>query len=116
MPSPAVAPFAADRNGVDVGPHDVAAGGDEAELADEGLVRRASGMVDWINERGLYTPDQVRNIHVQVQRLLANRLRLKLDRKAASYWQLREPPGPAPVGGSQPSWAANTITSTMPSQ
>ena len=50
-------------------------------LADEGLVRRASGMVDWINARGPYAPDQVRNIRVQVQRLLANRLRLKLDRQ-----------------------------------
>ena len=50
-------------------------------LADDGLIRRASGMVDWINARGPYTSDQVRRMHVQVQRLLANRLRLKLDRQ-----------------------------------
>jgi hypothetical protein len=35
---------------------------------------------------------------------------------AQSQAQLAEPPGPAPVAGSQPSWEENTITSTMPSQ
>ena len=50
-------------------------------LADAGLVQRASGMVDWINERGPYRLEQVWNMRVQVQRLLANRLRLKLDRQ-----------------------------------
>ena len=35
---------------------------------------------------------------------------------AQSQVQSPEPPGPAPVGGSQPSSAAKTITSTMPSQ
>ena len=50
-------------------------------MADAGLIRRASGMVDWINARGPYRPEQVWNMRVQVQRLLANRLRLKLDRQ-----------------------------------
>jgi hypothetical protein len=50
-------------------------------LADADLIQRASGMVDWINARGPYRPEQVWNMRVQVQRLLANRLRLKLDRQ-----------------------------------
>ena len=50
-------------------------------LADEGLIARASGMVDWINERGPYTPDQLWAMRVQVQRVLTTRLKLKLDRK-----------------------------------
>lgn len=50
-------------------------------LADAGLLGRLRMLVDWINERGPYTPDQVREMSVQVRRLLANRLRLLLDRK-----------------------------------
>jgi Sulfotransferase family len=50
-------------------------------LADEGLIARASGMVDWINQRGPYTTDQLWAMRVQVQRVLTTRLRLKLDRQ-----------------------------------
>ena len=50
-------------------------------LADEGLIARASGMVDWINARGPYTVDQLWAMRVQVQRVLTTRLRLKLDRQ-----------------------------------
>jgi len=50
------------------------------DLADEGLRGRVRWMIDWINERGPYAPDQVRDMHKQVQDLLANRLRMALDR------------------------------------
>jgi hypothetical protein len=50
--------------------------------ADEGLRGRVKGMVDWINGRGPYTPDQVAGMRQQLQRILVNRLRLILDRKA----------------------------------
>lgn len=50
-------------------------------LADEGLRGRVSAMVDWINSRGPYTPDQVAAMRRQIQHILANRLRLTLDRQ-----------------------------------
>jgi hypothetical protein len=51
------------------------------DLADPGLIARAEKMVDWINSHGPYTGDEVRRMRTQVLRLLANRLRLALDRK-----------------------------------
>jgi hypothetical protein len=50
-------------------------------LADEGLVARIGGMVDWINGAGSYSPDQLRAMQQQFQRMLTNRLKLALDRK-----------------------------------
>jgi hypothetical protein len=46
-----------------------------------GLERRARTLVDWINERGPYRPEQVDAMARQVQRLLAKRLQMKLDRE-----------------------------------
>jgi hypothetical protein len=51
-------------------------------LADAALLARVKGMVEWINSRGPYTPDQVAGMRVQLQRILVNRLRLILDRAA----------------------------------
>jgi hypothetical protein len=51
-------------------------------LADEGLRARVRSMVDWINSRGPYTPDQVAGMRQQLQRILVNRLRLILDRQS----------------------------------
>jgi hypothetical protein len=51
-------------------------------LADDGLRQRVKSMVDWINSRGPYTPDQVVGMRRQLQGILVNRLRLILDRKA----------------------------------
>ena len=51
-------------------------------LADAGLRQRVKSMVDWINSRGPYTPDQVTAMRRQLQGILVNRLRLILDRKA----------------------------------
>jgi len=50
-------------------------------LADGGLRQRVAAMVDWINRRGPYTPEQVSAMQRQLQRLLVNRLRLVQDRQ-----------------------------------
>jgi hypothetical protein len=49
-------------------------------LADTGLRQRVAAMLDWINERGPYTADQVGPMRRQIQRLLVNRLRIAADR------------------------------------
>ena len=46
--------------------------------------------------------------------VIAGRIRWRTCSQFQS--QSSEPPGPAPVGGSQPSWAEKMMTSTMPSQ
>ncbi len=48
---------------------------------DAGLRKRALKMVDWINERGPYTVDQLAKMRRQLQLLLVNRLRIADDRK-----------------------------------
>lgn len=53
-------------------------------LADDGLRQRVAATIDWINEQGPYSVDQIAAIRLQVQRLLANRLRLAGDRKRYS--------------------------------
>lgn len=50
-------------------------------LADTGLRKRVATMIDWINERGPYSVDQIGPMRRQLQRLLVNRLRLAADRK-----------------------------------
>ena len=50
-------------------------------LADEGLLGRVATIVDWINERGPYAPDQLQAMQAQIKRTLATRLRLLLDRQ-----------------------------------
>lgn len=50
-------------------------------LADPGLRQRLTTMVEWINGLGPYTPDQVAAMRRQIQHILANRLRLSLDRR-----------------------------------
>ncbi|MCB2078504.1 MAG: sulfotransferase [Novosphingobium sp.] len=57
-------------------------------LADAGLLGRVGQLIDWINERGPYTRDEVRAMQHQIRRLLANRLRMLLDRKR--YPQIAE--------------------------
>jgi hypothetical protein len=47
---------------------------------DSGLRSRVQQLVDWINERGPYCAAQVHAMRGQVQRLLARRLQLALDR------------------------------------
>jgi hypothetical protein len=49
-------------------------------LADAGLRARVTAIINWVNEHGPYTIDQIAGIRPQVQRLLANRLRLAADR------------------------------------
>ena len=49
-------------------------------LADDALKTRVGALIDWINERGPYAPDQVDAMRRQVLRLLANRLRIADDR------------------------------------
>jgi hypothetical protein len=51
-----------------------------AGFADERLRRRVGAMIDWINERGPYTPDQLDGMKRQIQKLLVNRLLIALDR------------------------------------
>ena len=51
------------------------------DLADSGLRGRVRFVIDWINERGPYTPDQLREMSAQIRRLLANRMRLLVDRQ-----------------------------------
>ncbi len=53
-------------------------------LADDGLKQRVGSILDWINQTGPFTPDQARAIRQQVQRLLANRLRISADRQRLS--------------------------------
>jgi Sulfotransferase family len=50
-------------------------------LADAGLRARVRSLVDWVNARGSYTADQIVRMRHQVTRLLANRLRIALDRQ-----------------------------------
>lgn len=50
-------------------------------LADEGLLSRVAAVVDWINEHGPYTPDQLRAMQAQIKQTLATRLRLLADRQ-----------------------------------
>jgi hypothetical protein len=50
-------------------------------LADEGLRQRLGAMVGWINDRGPYDVDQVDAMQRQIERILANRLRIALDRQ-----------------------------------
>lgn len=51
------------------------------DFDDDGLRSRVKAMVDWINERGPYTPDQVNAMSRQIQGVLARRLKIWLDRK-----------------------------------
>ncbi len=48
-------------------------------VADEGLRSRFAAMVETINARGPFAAGRARAIHVQLQRLLTNRLRIELD-------------------------------------
>jgi hypothetical protein len=50
-------------------------------LADDGLRHRVEKMIDWINERGPYSADQIIAMKRQLQRLLVNRLRIAADRQ-----------------------------------
>lgn len=50
-------------------------------LADAGLRGRIAAMLDWINGRGPYTPEQIDGMRRQLHRLLVTRLRLAGDRK-----------------------------------
>lgn len=50
-------------------------------LADAGLVARLTRLVDWINERGPYSPDQIWAMRDQFRAVLTNRLRIALDRQ-----------------------------------
>jgi hypothetical protein len=50
-------------------------------LPDEGLLKRVRDLVDWINGRGPYSRDELRDIHDQIRRLLATRLKLLNDRR-----------------------------------
>jgi len=49
-------------------------------LADDGLRQRVAALIDWINQRGPYSVDQIDAMRRQVQRLLVNGLRIALDR------------------------------------
>ena len=57
-------------------------------LADAGLIERLGKVVDWANGPGPYDPGRLAAIRQQVQRMLANRLRIALDRK--TYPQIAE--------------------------
>ena len=50
-------------------------------LADDGLRQRVATMIDWINQRGPYSIDQIAAMRRQLQHLLVNRLRLAADRQ-----------------------------------
>jgi len=50
-------------------------------MADQALLARVTGMVDWINERGPYTVDEIKAMREQIRRLLATRLKIALDRR-----------------------------------
>jgi len=49
-------------------------------LLDDGLRGRVAAAVEMVNARGPYSPEQVRAMRNQLKQLLANRLRMKLDR------------------------------------
>ncbi len=51
------------------------------EIGDERLLQRVRANVDWINEKGPYTPEQVEAMSRQLQNLLARRLKMMLDRE-----------------------------------
>jgi len=53
-------------------------------LADAGLGQRVAAMIQWINERGPYSADQVGPMRRQLQRLLVSRLRIAADRQRYS--------------------------------
>ena len=53
-------------------------------LADAGLRQRVASIVDWINEKGPYSIDQVAPMRRQLQHILVNRLRMTLDRQRYS--------------------------------
>jgi Sulfotransferase family len=50
-------------------------------LADDGLRRRVATMIEWINQRGPYSIDQVAAMRRQLQHLLVSRLRICADRQ-----------------------------------
>ncbi len=50
-------------------------------LADPGLIARLTRLIDWINDRGPYSPDQVWAMRDQFRRILTNRLKLAQDRQ-----------------------------------
>lgn len=50
-------------------------------LADTGLLARFRQLIDWINARGPYSVDQLDGMRHQLQGLLANRLRIAVDRR-----------------------------------
>jgi len=50
-------------------------------LTDAGLRGRVGAMIDWINERGPYSPYQIEGMKRQIHKLLVNRLLVALDRK-----------------------------------
>ncbi len=50
-------------------------------LADAGLRSRLTRIADWINERGPYSEDRIRIMEGQIRGLLANRLKIQLDRQ-----------------------------------
>lgn len=54
-------------------------GGHDMTVA--GFLDRARRLVDWINARGPYSADQLDGMRRQLTRLLANRLRIALDRR-----------------------------------
>jgi hypothetical protein len=49
-------------------------------LADDGLKGRVKAIIEWINERGPYSDYRLDAMRAQILRLLANRLRVALDR------------------------------------
>jgi len=51
-------------------------------LADSGLRKRIATLIDWINQRGPYSIDQIAAMRRQIQHLLVSRLRIAADRKA----------------------------------
>ena len=53
-------------------------------LASDGLRTRVAAMISWINDRGPFDSTQLREMQAQIVRLLANRLRVALDRKRYS--------------------------------
>lgn len=64
-------------------------------MADEGLRGRLGKLIDAVNERGPYSPDQVDLMRRQLHFLLVNRLRFALDR--ARYPQIAEEPIERPI-------------------
>lgn len=53
-------------------------------LSDEGLRSRLASIVNWVNERGPYSADRIQIMEDQIQRLLANRLKIQFDRQRFS--------------------------------